>query len=370
MSSTIDERKVHQIASELLRSGSKVTVSLVADALDIPLSDELQTELDRWWMDVEAKVSFSQNIRREGKHPEVPDTVYQSVQLIWNNALNDARHSLEEIMREEHNIQKANQTSAESEIHLVKAQVEYLESENTILRTQIKEKEDTIKNFTAEQAMLKTSLQAAEYNVGELERKNASLKVDAEQANERKNEAKKLLDQRMKQEITRHQEANSVLENKLKYYRVQLDKVRDEWNKKETALNTQVQEYKTKIAHNDVVMDAQKRQIRAQDEELHRFHGEMVNQSRNVSSTSSQVLSKSNFIKRLEDEIQQNELMLKELKQRAHLEKSDYKRRETDLHKLLKEREAELNVNTAKVNELQRLLIAREEEVRRLTTRL
>jgi hypothetical protein len=52
------------------------------------------------------------------------------------------------------------------------------------------------------------------------------------------------------------------------------------------------------------------------------------------------------------------------------VDKSDTNRRETDLRTLLKSRDSENFEINSKLNELQRALIAREEEIRRLTSKL
>jgi hypothetical protein len=58
------------------------------------------------------------------------------------------------------------------------------------------------------------------------------------------------------------------------------------------------------------------------------------------------------------------------LKKRTILDKSDASRREKDLRKLIKSREVESGAVSNKLNELQRTIIAREEEIRRLTAKL
>jgi hypothetical protein len=75
-------------------------------------------------------------------------------------------------------------------------------------------------------------------------------------------------------------------------------------------------------------------------------------------------------LKRLEDELQQREFDIKELKKRSIVDKSDTVRRETDLRTLLKSRDGESFEINNKLNELQRTLIAREEEIRRLTAKI
>jgi acetyl-CoA carboxylase alpha subunit len=89
-----------------------------------------------------------------------------------------------------------------------------------------------------------------------------------------------------------------------------------------------------------------------------------------MTQSTSQALASKNLLKRLEDELQQREFDIKELKKRTIVDKSDTVRREADLRTLLKSKDSENFEINNKLNELQRTLIAREEEIRRLTAKL
>jgi chromosome segregation ATPase len=183
-------------------------------------------------------------------------------------------------------------------------------------------------------------------------------------------EAKKQLDERMKEEIARHQEASAKIKSQLSYYRNQLEKLRDSWGKKEAALKRQLRELHSEIARSEVTNDTQLAQIRNLDNELKNYRNEIASQSRNVSSSNSQVLSTTNKLKRLQTEVERCELEIKELRKRAMLYKADIGRRETDMRLMLKTRDEDASKMNTRISELQRKLIAREEEVRRLTAKL
>ncbi len=371
MEQPFDSSLVHQRASSLLLEGRKVTVTQLADALQIEPSDALQAELERWWLDIESQVPFRQSLRDDFQRPDVPDTVYQSVQMIWENALKDARLELELSARNTAEVSRNEKgLNSDDELYLSRTQIEALEDSNQRMRNQLMDRDTSVKNLEAERAMLRSNLQATESSVGDLERILAQARGEAEQATASRDEAKKQLDQRMKDEILRHQESMNKAESKLSYYRHQLDKLRDEWGKKEAALNVRIQDMQSQIARNDVTNDTQARQIRSQDEELKRFRGEITNQSRNVSASNTQILATNNRMKRIEDELHAREAEIKEVKKRGLLDKADNNRRETELRNLMAEKETELNVAVGKVSELQRVLIAREEEIRRLTAKL
>lgn len=369
MDTPFDTSVVHQQASRLLLEGRKVTVTQVADAMQIEPTAELQAELERWWLDLEVQVPFRKSLS-DMPRPDVPETVYQSVQMIWDNALKDARLELELATRQAEPSRNDKGLTSDDELYLSRTQIEALEDSNQRMRNQLMERDTSIKNLEAERAMLRSTLQSTDSTVGDLERLLAQAKAEGDQAASSRDEAKKQLDQRMKEEIIRHQEALNKVESKVSYYRHQLDKLRDEWGKKENAFNGRISDMQAQIARNDVTIDTQLRQIRSQDEELKRFRGEIANQSRSVSTSNTQILANTNRIKRLEDELQQREADFKEAKKRALLEKADSTRRESDIRGVLKEKETELNISTAKIGELQRVLIAREEEIRRLTAKL
>jgi hypothetical protein len=89
-----------------------------------------------------------------------------------------------------------------------------------------------------------------------------------------------------------------------------------------------------------------------------------------MSKSTTQALASSNRLKRLEDELQQREFDIKELKKRTIVDKADTIRRESDLRSLLKSRDNENSDVNGQLNGLQRTLIARDEEIRRLTAKL
>jgi chromosome segregation ATPase len=344
MDDRIDTAKLHKIANELMFSGEQISVQAIADKMLIEANEELSRQLEHWWITQESRVSFRRSISPNNR-PDVPETVYQSVQLMWENALED-------------------------ELYLSKAQLEAIEGSNQRLRVQLSESQNNVKKLEAERAMLRSNLQSSETNVSSMNHKVSEANAEMQRAQTSSEEAKKQLDKRMKEEVSRHQASMSKLETKISYYRHQLDKLRDDFNKKEVALNAQVQDLQGTVARSAVTHDTQFSQIRSQEEELRKYRGEITSQSRHMSQSNSQALASTNRLKRLEDGLQQREVDIKELKKRTILDKSDASRREKDLRKLIKSREVESGAVSNKLNELQRTIIAREEEIRRLTAKL
>jgi chromosome segregation ATPase len=368
MAARIDTNAIHKLASELMFAGESLSVQCIADKLNLEPSEELGAELKRWWMEQESKVAFRASMNHN-QRPDVPEAVYQSVQLIWGNALKDASLELE-LAAKEDKAASASSIVLEDELYLSKAQLEALEDSNQRMRVQLSEHQHNVKNLEAEKAMLRSKLKALETNVSGLEYKVAEYQGEMKRAQSSSDEAKKQLDTRMREEMSRHQVSISKVESKVSYYRHQLDKLRDEWGKKETALNSQLQDLQGEVARSTVTHDTQFSQIRSQDEELRRYRGEITNQSRNMSKSTTQALASSNRLKRLEDELQQREFDIKELKKRTIVDKADTIRRESDLRSLLKSRDNENSDVNGQLNRLQRTLIARDEEIRRLTAKL
>jgi|TARA_B110000967_G_scaffold87402_1_gene89984 chromosome segregation ATPase len=368
MDDRIDTAKLHKIANELMFSGEQISVQAIADKMLIEANEELSRQLEHWWITQESRVSFRRSISPNNR-PDVPETVYQSVQLIWENALKDARLELELHSKNDHLV-SASGIALEDELYLSKAQLEAIEGSNQRLRVQLSESQNNVKKLEAERAMLRSNLQSSETNVSSMNHKVSEANAEMQRAQTSSEEAKKQLDKRMKEEVSRHQASMSKLETKISYYRHQLDKLRDDFNKKEVALNAQVQDLQGTVARSAVTHDTQFSQIRSQEEELRKYRGEITSQSRHMSQSNSQALASTNRLKRLEDGLQQREVDIKELKKRTILDKSDASRREKDLRKLIKSREVESGAVSNKLNELQRTIIAREEEIRRLTAKL
>lgn len=364
----IDIVKVHKIANELMSSGEQISVQGIADKMLIKPSEELGRQLEHWWIKQESKVAFRRTITPNNR-PDIPETVYQSVQLIWENALRDARLELELNLNSDRLV-NATGIALEDEVYLAKAQLEAIEGSNQRLRVQLKDSQNNVKKLEAERAMLRSNLQSSETAVSSMNHTVSEAKAEMQRAMISSDEAKKQLDSRMKEEMTRHNTSIGKLESKVSYYRHQLDKLRDDWGKKEAGLNSQVQELQGTAARGKVTQDTQFSQIRSQDEELRKYRGEITNQSRHMSQSTSQALASTNRVKRLEDALQQREFDVKELQKRSMVDKSDAARREKDLRKLMKSRELEgLEINNNLLG-LQRTLIAREEEIRRLTAKL
>jgi len=363
-----DTDRIHKIASELMFAGESVSVQTVADKLQLEPNEDLGSALNHWWSEQESKVAFRRSMLTSDR-PDVPETVYQSVQLIWENALKDAHLELE-LLTKHHKPTSSNGIALEDELYLSKAQLESVEDSNQRIRTQLIDSQHQVKNLEAERAMLRSNLQASEISSSNLQHQVTEYKGEMQRAQSSSEEAKNQLDNRMREEVARHQESISKVESKVSYYRHQLDKLRDESGKKESALNAQLQDLQGEVARGGVTSDTQFRQIRSQDEELRKYRGEITSQSRDMSKSTSQALASTNRLKRLEDELQQREFDIKELKKRIIVDKSDTARRETDLRMLLKARDTENFEATNNMGELQRTLIAREEEIRRLTSKL
>ena len=368
MDDRIDTANVHKFANELMSSGEQVSVQAIADKMHIEASDELRSRLERWWVKQESQVDFHRSM---GSHhrPDVPETVYQSVQLIWENALKDAHLELE-LGTNLNTPAVANGKSLEDELYLSKAQLEAIEDSNQRLRLQLSENKRSVKNLEAERAMLRSNLQSAESNMISMSHKVTESKGEMQRAQTSSDEAKTQLDVRLKEEGVRHQENVSKVKSKMSYYKHQLDKLRDEWGKKEMALNSQIQDLQGEVARSTVTHDNQFSQIRSQDEELRKYRGEITSQSRNMSKSTSKVLASSNRLKRLEGELEQSESDMKELKNRTMLDKSATTRREKDIRKQLKSKDGEAFLLNNTVLELKRTLIAREEEIRRITAKM
>lgn len=368
MDDPIDTAKVHKLANELMFSGEQVSVQVIADTMLIEASDELGRQLELWWIKQESKVAFRRSISSNHRH-DVPETVYQSVQLIWENALKDVRLEIA-LSSKKDKFVGADEIAMGDELHLAKSQLEAIEGSNQRLRIKLSDSQNDITKLEAERAMLRSNLQSVELNVTGMNHKVTESKAEMQRAQTSSEEAKKQLDNRMKEEITRHQTNVSKIESKLGYYRHQLDKLRDDSGKKEAALNSQLQDLQGVVARGTVTQDTQFSQIRSMDEELRKFRGEITNQSRKMSQSNNQTLASKNRLKRLEDTLLQREFDLKELKKRTIVDKSDTSRREADLRTLAKSREVEYAELSNKTNELQRTLIAREEEIRRLSAKL
>lgn len=180
MGDLIDKAQVYSFANELMFSGKKVSVQTVAELMDIEATEELGNKLEHWWMEQESLITFRHTMSPQNR-PNVPETVYQSVQLIWDNALKDARLELElAVKKDAPSIVSG--IALEDELYLSKSQLETLEDSNQRLRTQLTESQHNVKNLEAERAMLRSNLQSSETNVSTMSHKVAESKGEMQRA--------------------------------------------------------------------------------------------------------------------------------------------------------------------------------------------
>ena len=370
MKSMVDPDKVKQAANQLLSQGDKVTVASVAEILAVDADATIQAALDLWWMELEKLTPFNKATYSGLAGTGIPDTIYSALQNLWQDALKEAKVQLLAAENKPARLSASQRLEQDNEAFIIEAKLRALEESHQMLVEKYKKQEAAYTLIEAEKLDLTISIKQAKTDNKALQDKHLEAKDAIGQLEKAVIAGKQQLERRIKEEDERHLKLIQKQETKLNYFQNELDKSREEWNKREAALTNQIRALQTQQSTDKKKIDSQKRQLANQEQELKIFRKEAHDVVSSKTSSKSQALISKNEIKRLQETIQEKETDIKDLKQRTMMAKSEASRREQELNAILRERDAELNILTEKCKELQLSLIAREEEVKRLRSNI
>ncbi|WP_028470928.1 DNA-binding protein [Neptunomonas japonica] len=360
------KEQIYRCADRILTSGEQPTPEKVSAECQVDINEAVQY-LSSWKQDLSDRISFARN----GIYvPDVPDSLSLSFGRIWQQAVDEASSRLQ-------NDQKATGNHFEEAGRVTDDTIKEMQYRQQDLENRLREQNQKNgelaghnKAIEAELSVLKTGL-ASETTLRKQEEQVRS-NVEHELAHLRKTyeDSKRTFDQRIKDEQRHMLDSVSKADVDVRYYKNALEKLRDEVGKKESALTKSIHDIKAELAKKDVKIETQRTQLRSQEAELKLLKQDVASQSRELARCTSSLLAETNKSKRFEDKGRELDNEIKRLNQKQYNSATDWSRRENSLRKEVKDKEDELLRTVSRLTSLEKRIIAQDEELRRLNSRL
>lgn len=327
----------------------------------------INTGLEEWWQLLPARVRLSDTSTHI---PDMPDAMRQAFSRVWHQAVQEAHTELGlQMQRPDPALDQA-QRACDDALRRTQGEVGELEAryrEQGLKLDQVREHAQA----------LEAEIQVLRQNLGNettLRKKEEQLRSNADQelAHLRKahEDAKRVFDQRIRDEQRHGLETVAKAEVDTRYYRNALEKLRDESGRREGELTREIHELQGLIARRDVKVETQATQIKSQGEELRKLKAQDTQQQREFAQLNAQLLTETNRSKRLEERVRQLEEELQRLNQKQVSLNSESSRRENQLRGLLKEKEELLLQAQGRAGTLEKRVAGLEEENKRLKNRV
>ncbi|MEM5536258.1 hypothetical protein WNY58_07620 [Neptuniibacter pectenicola] len=365
MSDLALKEKVYSTADRLLLAGLQPTAVLISESLGC---DEklVEADLHDWWSLVPERIALHVN---DVVIPEVPDSLAQSFSKLWQQAVQEA-NGLLSVDKHSHDVGlEVVRREADESLKESRGRLSDLEEK---LRAEANKKEDVetqVKALEAEIDVLKANLMAETSQRKQEEQSRLNVEQELNHLRKTYDDSKRTFDQRIKEEQRHTLEAVSKADADVRYYRGALEKLRDEVGKKESALTKNIHDMQAELARKDVKNDTQKTQIKSLETELKQIKQDTSGQARELAKVNSSLLAESNKNKRLEDKVKMMDEEIRRARQKQVSLASEHSRREAGIRSQFKDKEDELVRSLAKINSLEKKIIAQDEEIRRLNAR-
>jgi hypothetical protein len=363
-----EQVKIHvfELADESLLAGHFPQVEELAEKLEYP-ADDIGCFLVQWRSELSQRVIFTD---RDIRMPEMPNTLAQSFVRIWHQAVQEA-HSKVGLTRQRADIgaevEKRSSDEALQKSQHLQQEMEARYREQTL---KLEESLEQIKGLNAEITVLKTNL-SSETNTRKKE-ETARISLDHELAQLRKahEDARRMFDQRIKDEQRHMLETLAKEEVDTRYYRNALEKAREESGRKESELTREIHDLQARIARKDVKIETLKSQVKSQEAELLKMRQDNALMQRDLTKLNSQLLGELNKTKRLEAKVKEQQEEMRRSNQKNITYANEAAKRDNLLRAQLMEKEELLVRAEAKISSLEKRLIQNDEEIRRLNSRL
>lgn len=358
--------QVFELADEALLAGQFPQVDDIAEQLECSV-DDIGCFLVQWRSELSQRVVFTD---RDLKMPGMPDTLAQSFVRIWHQAVQEAQSRVS-LTRQRTDIgaevEKRSTDEALQKSQHLQQEMEARYREQTV---KLEESLEQSKALNAEITVLKTNL-STETNARKKEEK-ARTALDHELAQLRKSheDARRMFDQRIKDEQRHMLETLAKEEVDTRYYRNALEKAREEAGRKESDLTREIHDLQARIARKDVKIETLKSQVKSQETDLQKMRQENAVMQRDLTKLNSQLLAELNKTKRLEAKVKEQQEEMRRSNQKNITYTNEAAKRDNLLRAQLMEKEELLVRAEAKINSLEKRLIQNDEEIRRLNARL
>lgn len=319
--------------------------------------------LGEWWQSLPTRVRFNDSSTHI---PDMPDAMKQAFSRIWHQAVQEAHAELSlQIQRPDPETDLA-QRACDDALRRTQGEVGELEARYREQGLKLDQAREQLQALEAEIEVLRQNLT----NETTLRKKEEQLRSNAEQelTHLRKvhEDAKRVFDQRIRDEQRHTLESVAKAEVDTRYYRNALEKLRDEAGHREGELTREIHELQGQLARREVKVETQATQIKNQADELRRLTALESQQHREIAQLNTRLLTESNRNKRLDERVRELEEELQRLNQKQVAINSGSGRRENQLRGTIKEKEEQLRQAQRRISSLEKRLEGLEEENRRL----
>ncbi|NVK41263.1 MAG: DNA-binding protein [Oceanospirillaceae bacterium] len=359
--------QVFRAADTLLMSGQSPSAAMVAERLEVGVG-AVDPCMALWWQSLSGRISFAPVVETAPDVP-MPDTLSGAFQRIWQQAVQEATAAL--ALEKRHAEYGAEAERRVSEDALKQSHDHYLELEARFREQGLKLERaiNATRTAEAEVALLKNNLGTEAARLAKEEARRSHAEQELEQLRKTHEDTKRGFDQRVKEEQRQNLEALSKADADVRFHRSSLEKLRDEFGKKEAMLSRDITELHSQVAKRDSRLETQKSHIQGLEDDLKQLQQESTVQSRELAKVNAALLSEQNRAKRLEDQVKKLEADLKQQAQRQLSTASEATRRENALRVQLQAKEEELLRANAKVISLEKRLITQDDELKRVSAR-
>jgi Membrane-bound metallopeptidase len=356
-------------ADRCLLDGEAPTPERMQAALgahDTPLQ-AIERGLKAWWQALPVRVRLDAG---DTYIPDMPEVMKQTFSRIWHQAVQEAHTELSlQLQRPDPSLDQA-QRECDDALRRSQGEVGELEARQREQAYKLEQAREQVQALEAEIQVLRQNLSSETM----LRKKEEQLRSNADQelAHLRKahEDAKRVFDQRIRDEQRHGMEALAKVEVDTRHYRNVLEKLRDESGRREGELTREIHELQGLLARREVKVETQATQIKSQAEELRKLQAQEAQQQRDFAQLNAQLLTESNRSKRLEERVQQLEEELQRLNQKLVVLNSESGRREHQLRGQLKEKEELLLQAQGRAKTWEKRVAGLEEENRRLKNRV
>ncbi|GGO85450.1 hypothetical protein GCM10011348_34010 [Marinobacterium nitratireducens] len=359
--------QVFAASDMLLMSGQSPSAALLAARLEVGV-DKVEPCLTLWWQSLSGRISFAPMSEAPLEVP-MPDTLTGAFQRIWQQAVQEATSAL--VLEKRHAEYGAEAERRVSEDALKQSHDHYLELEARYREQGLKLEKaiNATRTAEAEIALLKNNLSTEAARLAKEEARRSQVEQELEQLRKTHEDTKRGFDQRVKEEQRQNLEALSKADADVRFHRSSLEKLRDEFGKKEAMLSRDISELHSQLAKRDARLESQKLHAQGFEEEIKQLQQDATAQARELAKVNASLLSEQNRAKRLDDQVKKLEGDLKQQSQRQLAMAAEATRRENALRVQLQAKEEELLRANAKITGLEKRLITQDDEIKRVSAR-
>lgn len=357
---------VFERADELFLGGQVPQANDIAHQAGCSL-ETVESLLAQWQSELSQRIVFTD---RDLKMPGMPDTLAQSFVRIWHQAVQEAQSKVSLIRHRTDIGAEVERRSSDEALQKSQHLQHEIESRYREQTLKLEESLEQSKALNAEIIVLKTNLSSETNTRKKIEKARSVLEHDFAQLRKSHEDARRMFDQRIKDEQRHMLETLAKEEVDTRYYRNALEKAREESGRKESDLTREIHDLQARIARKDVKIETLKSQVKSQENDLSKMRQENTVLNRDFTKINSQFLAELNKTKRLEAKVKEQQEEMRRSNQKNITYTNESAKRDNLLRAQLMEKEELLMRAEAKINSLEKRLIHSDEEIRRLNARL